>query len=322
MNSLVSICIPTFRRPEFLSAALESCAAQTYGSFEVVIGDDSPDDTSEQVVDRFRNRREWTISYRRHTPSLGQNANVSDLFRRAQGDRIVLLHDDDRLLPNALEDLSAPWAAFPDLALTFGRQEIITQSGDVDDDATEEHNTYFNRVGATGPKPNSIAVALRLQIPNNGYMIRTDVARKVNYRSDDSVGVYCDTDFAIRLGANLGANQMYFIDKLVSQYRLSDESISKSTNSRRSAHARAAVSIYEYVDSLPIARSSSTEMEFFRRHLIDKLVKGYAIAGRRKAALKFLLSGTYGWKRRTSRRGLYHLMLICEPRLDRFRPYS
>ena len=33
----VSICIPTYKRPELLKVALDSCLAQTFKDFEVVI---------------------------------------------------------------------------------------------------------------------------------------------------------------------------------------------------------------------------------------------------------------------------------------------
>jgi glycosyltransferase involved in cell wall biosynthesis len=37
--TLVSICIPTYNRPCDLRRAIESCLAQTYSNFEIMITD-------------------------------------------------------------------------------------------------------------------------------------------------------------------------------------------------------------------------------------------------------------------------------------------
>ena len=323
MNPLVSICIPTFRRPALLELALASCAIQSYEHVEIVIGDDSPDDAAAAVVDRFRDVRAWQIDYRRNAPGLGQNANVNDLFTRANGGRVVLLHDDDVLLPGAIEELDAPWRIHPELALTFGRQELIDEHGTIDAAATERHNRSHSRTSeAAGLLDDAMRAALLLQIPNDGFMIDAGVARSIGYRSYADVGVYCDKDFSLRLGASLGRNRIFYVDRMISQYRSTIDSISASPTSRKREHPRAAIAIYESLDRLNISPSLRRERDHLIDHLIDKLVKGYAVGGRRSDALRLYLSETYGWRRRASPRGAYHLALIAEPRLDRIRPYD
>ena len=44
-NSLISICIPAYKNTSFLKRLLESLLQQTYTHFEVILSDDSPDDT-------------------------------------------------------------------------------------------------------------------------------------------------------------------------------------------------------------------------------------------------------------------------------------
>jgi glycosyltransferase involved in cell wall biosynthesis len=321
MADLVSICIPTYRRPELLAAALESCARQTYDPLEIVVGDDSPDESSAAVVEAYSTKRKWDISYKHHRPSLGQNANVADLFSRARGRRIVLLHDDDTLMPEAVRLLSEPWIAHPDLAISFGKQQLISHEGDVDEPGSERYNAKHNRSGGDRLLHNSMQAALLLQIPNDGYMVDADIAREIGYRSEAQVGVYCDTDFSLRLGAALPPDRLYYIDRYLSQYRASDTSISNSSESRRADHPRAAIAVFELVHGLRASDGLDKEKAYLLNHLIDKLVKGYAISGRRATAARLFLSKAYGWHRRLSPRGLYHLLLIVEPRMDRLRPY-
>ena len=45
MNDLISIIIPTYKRSEMLSRAIESCLNQSYKNIEVIIVDDNNPDT-------------------------------------------------------------------------------------------------------------------------------------------------------------------------------------------------------------------------------------------------------------------------------------
>jgi glycosyltransferase involved in cell wall biosynthesis len=47
MKKLVSICIPTYKQTEYLKKCLESILAQDFKDYELIISDDTPDDTIE-----------------------------------------------------------------------------------------------------------------------------------------------------------------------------------------------------------------------------------------------------------------------------------
>ena len=51
---LISICIPAYKNPEFLMRLLNSIHMQRYKDYEVVITDDTPDDSLKPVVDQFK----------------------------------------------------------------------------------------------------------------------------------------------------------------------------------------------------------------------------------------------------------------------------
>ena len=96
-NQLVSICVPTYQRPDLLRQAIASCLAQTYSDIEIIVCDDSKDDASKQMVQSLNKSQK--IRYYQNRPALGQAGNVNRLFDLAQGDRLVLLHDDDISAP-------------------------------------------------------------------------------------------------------------------------------------------------------------------------------------------------------------------------------
>ena len=75
---LVSILIPTYNRPHYFQLALKSALAQTYPNIEIIIGDDSTDNLTEELVRQSYLPMYKNIIYIRNSPSLGQFQN--DLF--------------------------------------------------------------------------------------------------------------------------------------------------------------------------------------------------------------------------------------------------
>jgi glycosyltransferase involved in cell wall biosynthesis len=88
----ISICIPSYKRPENIRRLLGSIAIQTFKDFEIVITDDSPDDSVKRVVDSFS---ELSILYFKNETALGTPANWNKGISLAKGDWIKIMHDDD-----------------------------------------------------------------------------------------------------------------------------------------------------------------------------------------------------------------------------------
>jgi len=321
VNRLISICIPTYRRPELLRIAVSSALAQTYPEIEVIVGDDSLDHLTTGVIGELRAATARPIRYEHNEPSLGQNENVNRLFSLARGDRLILLHDDDVLLSDAAAQLDRNWMA--ETAIAFGRQQVISPEGKLIARVTQRLNEYYYRSAAdAGVQEFPLASALRQQIPNNGFLVLTKAARATGYRSYDEVGVYCDADFNLRLASQLPPRSAVFIDRFTSQYRLSAQSISSSVLGHRTEHPRAAIALYEFVSTLPLPAKLAPSREIFFTRLADKVVKGYALAGRRRCALRVFFSKSYPIRKRLSVKGAYHLCLIIFAGLDRFRDYA
>ncbi len=97
---LVSICIPTYNRKEYLKEALASVFAQTYKDYEVVVLDDgSTDGTGEIVKNTDYNVVYYWVNH------IGQSAARNKLIELAQGEYITFLDSDDLLFPDAVQRL-------------------------------------------------------------------------------------------------------------------------------------------------------------------------------------------------------------------------
>jgi glycosyltransferase involved in cell wall biosynthesis len=130
-----------------IAQCVDSCLAQTYGNLEILIGDDSKDTRTMQLI-AARYGQEPRVRYTLNRPPLGQARNVASLFERASGDKILLIHDDDLLTTDGVEKLLSLWTLHPQLDAAFGDQYEADHHGAVDFDASTRLNSAFRRTKA------------------------------------------------------------------------------------------------------------------------------------------------------------------------------
>ncbi len=100
---LLSVCIPAYNRPQGLGQAVRSVVAplpcEYHGQVEIVITDDSPAPAA--VADLLAS---WSgrWNYQHNPQRLGMVANWNASLAKASGEFILLLHDDDYLLPQGI----------------------------------------------------------------------------------------------------------------------------------------------------------------------------------------------------------------------------
>ena len=92
-SPFISICIPAYKRTHYLRRLLQSIADQTFKDFEVILSDDSNDNSVELIAAEFGDQ--FTIQYYHNKPSLGTPANWNYAISKASGQWIKLMHDDD-----------------------------------------------------------------------------------------------------------------------------------------------------------------------------------------------------------------------------------
>lgn len=119
-----SITIPAYKQ-RYLYEAIESCLAQTYKDFELIIVDDASPEDLKTVVDKFHDDR---IRYYRNEKNCGA-LNVVDNWNiclsYAKGDYVICMGDDDRLLPHCLEEYLLLLKKYPNLNVYHALTEII-----------------------------------------------------------------------------------------------------------------------------------------------------------------------------------------------------
>ena len=92
-SSEISICIPAYKNVGFLERLLHSISIQSFADYEVVITDDSPDDSVKKFIQDYTFPK--PIRYIKNTFSLGTPENWNEAIRNAKGKWIKLMHNDD-----------------------------------------------------------------------------------------------------------------------------------------------------------------------------------------------------------------------------------
>lgn len=96
----VSFCMSTFKRPGILENQLRLILQQTFQDFEVVISDNDPEMSAEVIVKSIGDPR---LKYFSNGVNLGMAKSFNKSIERATADYIVMITDDDPVIPEMLE---------------------------------------------------------------------------------------------------------------------------------------------------------------------------------------------------------------------------
>lgn len=125
-----SVLIPAYKR-KYLKEAIDSILLQTYCHFELIIVDDASPEDIKSVIAEYHDDR---IRYFRNDKNCGA-INVVDNWNiclsYAQGDYVICMGDDDRMLPCCLEEYCNLIEKYPGIGLLHGWTEIIDEDSNV-----------------------------------------------------------------------------------------------------------------------------------------------------------------------------------------------
>lgn len=196
----LSVCVPTFERPQFLARALASVVDQDGPGahrIELLVSDNSPA-VSRSVVEPFLARWAGPTRYLANDPSIGAIANFNQCLLEANGTWILFLHDDDYLLPDAMTSiLGAIDHADGDRVLLFG-VDVVDEHG------RRRRRQSFNVVERLDPRRAFVRLmsdSSFVRIPS--LVIRRDVFDEVG-RFDETLGDPTDFELLTRVFARFG----------------------------------------------------------------------------------------------------------------------
>ncbi|PKM51931.1 MAG: glycosyl transferase [Firmicutes bacterium HGW-Firmicutes-7] len=124
-NPKISVVIPSFNHEKYIAQAIESVLFQTFGDFELLIGDDCSKDQSREIINNYKDSRIKTYFLEEH---LGAVEILEFLIRQSKGDAIALLNSDDYWLQGKLEKQYEIIQTHPELGACFTWADIIDEN--------------------------------------------------------------------------------------------------------------------------------------------------------------------------------------------------
>tara|TARA_B110000037_G_scaffold202990_1_gene245668 strand:+ start:1073 stop:1693 length:621 start_codon:yes stop_codon:yes gene_type:complete len=93
MSILVTLCIPTFNRCEFLGRAIRSAINQTFdkNKYEIIVIDDGSTDRSDIILDTFKN----DIKIIKNKKNIGLSKSLNKAILKSRGKYFIRLDSDD-----------------------------------------------------------------------------------------------------------------------------------------------------------------------------------------------------------------------------------
>lgn len=103
MGKLLTLAIPTYNRVEKLKMCLEQVIGQTRGkSVELLVSDNASTDGTQAFMELFCEEHP-NVTYVRNAENIGPDRNFLNCYERAAGEYVLLLGDDDLLMPGAID---------------------------------------------------------------------------------------------------------------------------------------------------------------------------------------------------------------------------
>jgi glycosyltransferase involved in cell wall biosynthesis len=102
---IVSVVLPTYKRPRLLQRAVASVYAQTLTDWEMIVTDDEDPPAETWKYLELLAAEDSRVRISRNPGPHGQSDNVNNGLRLARAEWVKTLHDDDVLRPRCLEAL-------------------------------------------------------------------------------------------------------------------------------------------------------------------------------------------------------------------------
>jgi glycosyltransferase involved in cell wall biosynthesis len=211
MNPLVSIIIPVFNTEKFILKTIQSCLAQTYIDFEVIVVDDGSTDNCMKIINSIKDDR---IKYH-YTANSGVSAARNFGLSLAIGSYIAFLDADDLWNKEKLK-------VQIEKMISEGALWSIT-----DCDTIDSSDKIIERNISEPPRSNNhLEELLTWSSPSfvamSGLVICSSLKDKIKF--NESISSPADRDFMIKLSRY--SNALY-IDQSLWKYRILEDSMSR-----------------------------------------------------------------------------------------------
>lgn len=130
MSPRVTIVLPTYNGARHLAEAIDSCLAQTFADWELIVVDDASTDDSGAIAETYA-RREARVRVVRHSVNRQLPASLNTGFAASRGQLLTWTSDDNAYRPQALETLVAFVDERPRIDLVYSAYTVVDDDGHI-----------------------------------------------------------------------------------------------------------------------------------------------------------------------------------------------
>ncbi|QBM17203.1 hypothetical protein MARI_13090 [Marinobacter sp. JH2] len=214
MASLISVITPAYNRATFISEAIESVIAQTYGNIEYIVVDDGSTDGTFEILQKYETAGKLRLLTHLNRENRGQAAALNVGLEAATGDYIVILDSDDLLHPQKIQKQVEFLENNPEIGMVYGQAMAIAEDG-------RELYPIPPDTHVEQGDPNRLLLDCYMALPG-GAMVRKSVFDRVGF-FEESFRAGQDHDMVVRLAE---AEPFAYLKGTVFYYRKHEGSIS------------------------------------------------------------------------------------------------
>lgn len=204
MNPKVSICIPTYKQTDYLRRSLESIYMQKFTDYELIVTDDSPDESVKNLLGEFNFGNK--LKYFKNTNKLGTPENWNEGIRRANGEYIKIIHHDDWFKnKNSLANFVLLLEKNPNVDFAFSSSEAMDR---------EKKFSFLHSLNKKQEKNLQNNPSILFFENLIGAPSATIYRKKINLEYDKELKWLVDVDFYMRILKN-NKNFIYCKDPLI-----------------------------------------------------------------------------------------------------------
>lgn len=278
---LVSICIPTYLRLNYLKQAVASAKAQTYSNIEICVSQNPTEHGPDKAIMDWCLEQEKIeiIRYSANEKNLGLTGNLNKLVTIATGDYVIFLGDDDLLHPDFVQELLAK-SKNAETDVIFSNQFFINADGNILQDATDQLNNAYKRNELTeGLIKDSVSLVFNNSIPLSASLIKKELCKTYPFNEDLNTP---ELPFFLKVAINNG--KFFYIKNQLAYYRLH--------NNSETSNGLATEELLKEIISVQVpAKYQLLKKNFIQKAIIPSVNKAL-IKGNYKLA-RFLLKSEY-----------------------------
>jgi len=129
---IISFCIPTYHRGEFLYNTINHILMCKSNEIEIIVSDNASPDNTEELMKKIDDSR---VKYYRRSKNLGYDLNLINCIRKATGEYLFFLSDDD-----IVELKEIPWL----IDIIKNKKNITQILGSVGDNRKDFKKVYID----------------------------------------------------------------------------------------------------------------------------------------------------------------------------------